>query len=84
VPRRRLLNQSKATPPIMIGEHQRLLLIGQVDSQDRVIDPNQTAQPGQPGIAALVTTREPATLNHDVLLDALGTNPSTTSGRRPY
>jgi hypothetical protein len=30
----------------MIGEHQRLLLIGQVDSYDRVIDPNQTAQPG--------------------------------------
>jgi hypothetical protein len=59
-------------PRIMIGEHQRLLLIGQVDSHDRVIDPNRTAQPGQPGIAVLATTREPATQNHDVLFDALG------------
>jgi len=59
VRRRRLLNQSKATPPIMIGEHQRLLLIGQVDSQDRVIDPNQTAQPANLALRRLLPHESP-------------------------
>jgi hypothetical protein len=43
----------------MIGEHQRLLLIGQVDSQDRVIDPNQTAQPANLALRRLLPHESP-------------------------
>jgi hypothetical protein len=56
----------------MIGHHDGLLLIGQIDPHDRVIRRNQPPQPGQLGIATLVTTRQPTTLNHDVLLTVLG------------
>jgi hypothetical protein len=57
----------------MIADHHRLLLIRQINTHDRVISRHQPAQLGQPGVAALVTTRQTTTLGHDVLLAVIGT-----------
>jgi len=54
------------------GDHDGLLLIGQIDPHDRVTRWHQLPQPGQPGVATLVTTRQTTTLNHNVLLIVLG------------
>ena len=60
-------------PRVVVTDHHRLLLIGQIDPQDRIVDRHQPAQLGQLGVTALVTTRQTTTLGHDVLLDVIGT-----------
>ncbi|WP_207547306.1 hypothetical protein, partial [Mycobacterium talmoniae] len=56
----------------MINQHRDLLVIGQIDGKDRVIDRDQLTQCRQLGIATFVTTRQTTILNHDVLLGVLG------------
>jgi hypothetical protein len=55
-PRFGLNPPTRQHPRIMIGQHRHLLLVSQIDRQNRINNGNQLPQPGQLRIAPLVTT----------------------------
>jgi hypothetical protein len=52
----------------MIGHHDHLLGISQVDASDRAGQRQRLTQPGQPGVAVAITPGNTTTVNMDVLL----------------
>ncbi|MEV8510488.1 hypothetical protein AB0368_37445 [Actinoplanes sp. NPDC051475] len=56
----------------MVGDHDHLLLIGQVNADDRVRERDQSQQPGQPRVAVAITTGHAATVTHERPPPAMG------------
>jgi hypothetical protein len=48
----------------VVSDHDHLLLVGQVDTDDRVLDRHQHAQPSKPRVAVAITPGYTITVVH--------------------
>jgi transposase len=56
----------------VVGDHDHLLLIRQIDTDDRVPGRNQDPQPGEPRVAVAITPGHTATVTHERPPPAMG------------
>jgi hypothetical protein len=68
---------------VVIGHHDHLLLIGQVDPDDRVRRRHQLAKPSQSRVAVAVTPGDATTVAHEGPPPAMGHQARSASGGRP-
>jgi hypothetical protein len=68
---------------VMIGDHNHLLLIRQIDPDDRVPERDQLTKSKKPRVAIAVTTRHATTVTHERPPAAWDTKPEAHQGDVP-
>jgi hypothetical protein len=59
----------------VITDHDHLLVVGHVDTDDRVLNRHQFAQPSQPSVAVAITPAHATTVAHEPPPPAMNTKP---------
>ncbi len=68
-------------PRLMIGDHDHLLTVSQIDAGDCIAQRHRFTQPGQPGVAVAITPGNTATVRHGRPPPARGIpSPNSASG----
>src|SRR5476649_1942287 len=69
---------------VVVTDHDHLLVVGQVDPDDRVARRHQRTQPSQLRVSVAVTPRHPTTVTHERPPPAIGTpSPQRIRGTFP-